>query len=208
MIGWMSNWQDAMLVPASIRRGMFSPPHKLSLKRTEHGDRLVQQPIHELQNLRAEHDHWRVEIIQPESNLLKDNQGLEIVTEFQIAKDVKFFDFRVRVGVNEYRIISYSVEDEALILDRAHSGEAIFHGAFAAIHSAKLTPINNVIHLHIFIDTLSVEAFVYDGLVVLMNCIFPSPQSYGLEFFTEGGQVVVILPDVYQLNPAKFQVAN
>ncbi len=205
MVGWMSNWQYANLVPASTWRGMFTIPRELSLKQTEHGIRLVHQPIRELQSLRAEHHHWQAEIVKPESNLLKDihGQALEIVAEFQVAKDVKRFGFRVRVGMDEHTTINYSVEDESLNLDRTHSGEVTFHNAFAGVHSVKLTPINHVIRLHIFVDSPSVEVFANDGLIVLTDCVFPSPQSNGLELFAEGGQVIVNSLDVYQLNSAK-----
>ena len=130
------------------------------------------------------------------------------MAEFQIAKDAKSFGFRVRVGVDEHTIVSYSVEDETLSLDRTGSGEATFHNAFAAVHSAKLTPINNVIRLHIFVDSSSVEVFANDGLIVLTDCIFPSAQSNGLELFAEGGQVVLNSLDVYQLDSARFQVVE
>lgn len=210
MLGWMSNWQYAREVPSDGWRGMFSVPSELSLKQTEHGIRLIQQPIRELQSLRAEHRHWQAETIQPEVNLLKAFQGqaLEIVTEFQVSKDVKSFGFRVRVGVDEHTAIRYSVEDETLNLDRTRSGEVTFHDAFAGVHSAKLTPIKNVIRLHIFVDSSSVEVFANGGLVVLTDCIFPSPQSNGLELFAEGGQVIVNSLDVYRLNSAKFQVVT
>ena len=210
MVGWMSNWQYANLVPASTWRGMFSLPRELSLKQTEYGTRLVQQPIRELQSLRAEHRHWQAETIQPEDNLLKDihGQALEIVAEFQVSKDVRSFGFRVRVGVDEHTTISYSVEDETLSLDRTRSGEVTFHDAFAGVHSVKLTPINHVIRLHIFVDSSSVEVFANNGLVVLTDCIFPSPQSNGLELFAEDGQVIVNSLDVYQLNSAEFQAAK
>jgi sucrose-6-phosphate hydrolase SacC (GH32 family) len=50
-----------------------------------------------------------------------------------------------------------------------------------------LTPINNVIHLHIFVDLSPTEVFANNGLAVLTDCIFPSDQSKGLELDAEGG---------------------
>jgi sucrose-6-phosphate hydrolase SacC (GH32 family) len=47
-----------------------------------------------------------------------------------------------------------------------------------------------------------------DGPSVLTDCIFPSLQNNGLDLFAEGGQVIVNLLDVYQINSAKFQVAK
>lgn len=206
MIGWMSNWQYAALTPTSTWRGAFSIPRELSLTKAENGIRLAHKPISELQHLRNEHYHWQSEIIQPESNLLEEIYGkaLEIMAEFQITSDVKCFGFHVRVGTDEYTDVSYTVEDKTLCLDRAHSGKVDFADGFAAVHFAELSPIDNVIRLHLFIDSSSIEVFANDGLVVLTDCIFPSDQSQGLEIFAVGGPVTLNSLDVYHLNAAKF----
>jgi fructan beta-fructosidase len=206
MIGWMSNWQYAVSTPTETWRGAFSLIREVSLIKTENGIRLAHKPISELQHLRNEHYHWQSEIIQPESNLLEEIYGkaLEIMAEFQIASDVKCFGFRVRAGADEHTDVSYIVEDKTLRLNRAHSGKVDFADIFAAVHSAELPPIDNVIRLHLFIDSSSIEVFANDGLVVFSDCIFPSDQSQGLQLFAEGGSVTLNSLDVYQLNPAKF----
>ena len=210
MVGWMSNWQYAALVPTTTWRGVFSIPRELSLTRTENGIRLVHKPIHELQNLRNKHYHWKSETIQPESNLLDGIHGeaLEIEAEFQITNDAKNFGFRVRAGADECTVISYMVHEKTLHLDRTRSGKVDFKDGFAAVHSADLLPINNIIRLHLFVDSSSIEVFANDGLIVLTDCIFPSAQSKGLELFAEGGQVILNSLDVYQLEPAKLQVVD
>ncbi len=210
MLGWMNNWQYANLIPTSSWRGTFSLIRELSLIHTEQGIRLIQKPIPETQTLRGGYDHWQNEIIKPGTNLLTDIRGksLEIVAEFQITNDIDCFGFRVRVGQSEQTTISYKVKDKTLYVDRTRSGQVDFKEGFARIHSADLLPINNIIRLHIFVDASSVEVFANDGLVAFSECIFPSEQSQGIELFAESGEIHLNSLDIYQLNPAKFLIAE
>lgn len=206
MLGWMSNWQYANLIPTASWRGMFSLIRELALIRTENDIRLIHKPIPEMQNLRSGHAHWRNEMIKPDTNLLADIRGksLEMIAEFQITSDVDGFGFRVHTGQGEQTTLSYKVKDKQLLVDRTSSGQVDFKEGFAKIHSADLSSINNAIRLHLFIDAASVEVFANEGLVVFSECIFPSEQSQGLELFVEGGDIRLNSLDVYQLNPAKF----
>ncbi len=206
MVGWMSNWQYANVIPTSTWRGVFSIPRELSLAQTANGIRLVHKPASELEKLRNTHHYWQSTVIQSDSNLLDGIQAkaLEIRAEFQITNDVKCFGFHVRMGMDERTAISYMVEEKTLQVDRTHSGKVDFADAFAAIHSVELQPIDNIISLHIFVDSSSIEVFANDGLVVLTDLIFPSDHSQGLELFAEGGQIILNSLDIYQLDPATF----
>lgn len=207
MIGWMNNWQYARLLPATDWRGMFSVIRECSLMRTEQGIRLMQRPIPELQSLRGEHKHWQDEVIQPGTNLLADVRGtsLEVIAEFELTGKIDHFGFRVRLGENENTIIAYIVKEQKLVVDRTHSGEVDFHEAFPRIHSADLSPFNERIGLHILLDSSSIEVFANDGLVTFTECVFPSEQSQGLELFAEGGTVLLVSLDIFQLGSATFK---
>jgi fructan beta-fructosidase len=210
MIGWMNNWQYATLIPTSGWRGTFSIIRELSLARTENGICLIQKPISEMQTLQRKHYHWQDEVIKPDTNLLASFRGesLEVVAEFQIINDVDCFGFRVRVGQGEHTTISYIVKDKTLLVDRTHSGRVDFKDGYAQIHSADISPINDIVRLHIFVDCSSVEVFANDGLVIFSECILPSEQSQGLELFAEGGFFILNSLYIYQLNPAKFYISR
>jgi len=207
MIGWMNNWGYARLIPATTWRGMFSVIREISLTQTNAGIRLIQKPLTELESLHNEYDHWEDEIIRPDTNLLADVHGesLEIIAEFKLNKDVECFGFRLRVGSNEYTEICYSVKNQTLTVDRTKSGEVGFHENFPRVHSAYLSPINDNIKLHIFIDVSSIEVFADDGLITFTECIFPDEQSQGLELFTEGGNITLNSLDIFKLNSAIFR---
>jgi len=207
MLGWMNNWQYANLIPTLGWRGSFSLIRELSLKRTQNGVRLIHQPISETQTLRGKHDRWQKEIIQPGRNVLENinSKTLEIIAEFQITEVVECFGFRVRVSQSEHTTIGYKPKNKTLFVDRTHAGQVDFKDGFASMHSAELSPINDLLRLHIFVDSSSVEVFANDGLVVFTECIFPAEQSQGLELFAVGGNVILTALDIYHLDPATFQ---
>ena len=210
MIGWMSNWQYANLTPTSTWRGSFSTPRELSLAQTRNGIRLVQNAIPELQSLRGTHTHRQDEIIHPNNDLTDTVRAdaFEIEVEFQLTANVKHFGICLRVGAGEETIISYSVAEQTLTLDRIHSGQVNFAENFARAHSTPLAPVNDIIRLHVFVDSTSVEVFANGGLTVLTECIFPSSQNRGMKIFTDGGPIRMNRFDMYQLNPAKFLITE
>jgi len=210
MIGWMNNWPYARLIPESGWRGSFSVIREAALTRGTNGIRLLHRPVDELQSLRSGHFQWRNETIEPGINVLDDVRGesLEIVAEFQISHEVDSFGLRVRVGRDEQTTIGYNVKEAQLYVDRTCSGQVDFHEDFARIHTAGLSPIDDVIRLHVFVDSISVEVFANDGLVVFSECIFPNEKSQALELFVEGGKVVLHSLEIYPLKPATFQTAG
>ncbi len=210
MIAWMNNWQYARLIPSFGWRGVFSVIRQEALIRTENGIRLVHKPIPELQKLRGGQYHWRDKMIQPETNLLADLHGssLEILAEFKITHDIGCFGFRVHVGKNEHTTVCYKMNEQKLYVDRAHSGIVDFKDGFAGIHSAALAPIDGIIRLHIFVDSLSVEVFANDGLITFTESIFPREDSQGIELFVEECDVLVNSLDIFELNPASFEATE
>ena len=201
MLGWMSNWQYAREVSSDGWRGMFSVPRELSLTATANGVRLVHKPIPELEVLRVKGHHWQNRIVQPGENLLAGLTGeaFEIIAEFQVQSSVNSFGLHVRQGGEERTTIGYNSRSQEVFIDRTRSGQSAFKESFAAVHSASLEPQNGIVRLHIFMDRCSVEVFANDGIITLSDLIYPSPQSLGLEFFTEDSDVFIKSLDVYSM---------
>jgi fructan beta-fructosidase len=210
MLGWMSNWQYANVTPSTTWRGMLSLPRELSLTRTTAGNRLVQQPIPEMKNLRCEHRHWQQETLFSKKNLLSDFHGhsLEIHADFQVGQDCDDFGFRVRIGDNDETSITYNPGNQKIFLDRTRSGKSDFYSGFPCIHTADLSPVNGRLLIHIYIDQYSVEVFANNGLVTMSDSIFPSQRSLGIELFSNGGKLQLNNLDFYTLKNAKNLVDN
>jgi fructan beta-fructosidase len=201
MLGWMSNWRYANLVPAEGWRGMFSLPRELTLSKTERGIRLAQQPIREIESHRGENFHWRGQTLVPGENLLAEMRGdcLEILADLAPDPSVTRFGLRLRVGADEATVLVCDMAARTLSLDRAHSGQVNFADGFAALHSAPLPMDGAEVNLRILLDGSCLEVFAGHGLVTLTDSIFPSPESQGLELFVEGGSLRVRQFDLYSL---------
>lgn len=206
LIAWMNNWDYARLIPSNGTRGVFSLIREVSLKQTKQGIRLFHRPIPELQLLRSKHFHWEDVSILPNTNLLRGIQGhlLEVIAEFKINSNVDCFGLRVHVGLNEHTSVIYNVKEQQLHVDRSHSGTVDFQDSFAAVHVAPLSPVDDTIRLHIFVDRTSIEVFANDGVITFTESIFPSEESQGLEIFTEGGEILLKSLNIFKLNSTTF----
>jgi sucrose-6-phosphate hydrolase SacC (GH32 family) len=208
MVGWMINWQYAPVLPTIVWKGALSLIRELSLKETQEGIRLIQQPLAEYKSLRRKSYHWQQEILTPDKNQfleIKDN-CLEILAEFEITSGIEQLGFHVGMGEVERATIGYLPREQRIFVDRSHCGLVDFHQEFGRVHSAPLAPIENRIHLHIFIDRCSVEIFANDGLEVITDCILPSTVCTKLAIFSEGENALLNALDVYQLSSACYSV--
>ncbi len=209
-VAWMNNWQYAREIPTLGWRGLMSVPRQLSLKDTPRGPRLIQQPVSELASLRGEVFYWGDKIVHPQTNLLADLHGdcLEIIAEFRIIKETDQFGLRLGVGDGCRTTIAYSVAEQKVRVGRAFSGVTQFNPNFARLHSAPLTPENNLVRLQILFDRSALEVFVNDGLLTFSELIFPLEGHGGLEVFAVGGAVVLNSIKIYRLKPAQFHLTG
>ncbi|PGY15939.1 glycoside hydrolase family 32 protein [Bacillus sp. AFS031507] len=199
-IGWMSNWQYANVTPTIEWRSAMTIPRVLELKKTEDGIRLVQNPVHELQDIRDGKILIQNEVVVPGKNLLENvnSNTFEIIAEFEIGTAAEF-GFKVCKGANEETIIGFDVENQTLFVDRTNTGEAAFHEAFAGKHECYLLPENNKITLHVFVDQSSVELFGNDGKSVITDLIFPNQENKQLELYVKNGKVKLHSLELYSL---------
>jgi len=206
MIGWQNNWQYARVIPTTTWRGVFSLPREVLLKKTLEGIRLFQQPAAEVLSQRGEHCSFHDVIVVPGTNLLGHLHGdtFEISAVFQTNAQAECFGFRLRVGDGEQTTVGYIMTDQAVFVDRLHSGQTNFEKGFARIHSARMEPVDGIVHLQIFLDRSCIEVFGNDGEVTIADIIFPAEQSQGIELFSRGGEVLLHQLDVYEMMPANI----
>ncbi|MCA9771207.1 MAG: glycoside hydrolase family 32 protein [Myxococcales bacterium] len=200
-IAWMSDWRYALAVPTTPWRGAMTIPREVGLARRDGHTVLVQQPAAELKALRhrriASERNRRVE---DRSSLLDGIQGdtLEIVAAIR-PEGATRVGLRVRVGEGEATTIGYDVSAGRLYVDRRNAGTSAFNPAFAARHEALMPLRDGLLDLRVFVDWSSVEVFADGGAVVLTDLIFPSPESRGLELFSEGGAATVVSVEVHEV---------
>ena len=74
-------------------------------------------------------------------------------------------------STNAHCTVAYDAADEVLTLDRSGAQLGTLPAAFAAVHRARVPPIDGHIDLDMLVDWGSVEVFVNDGRVVLTDLI-------------------------------------
>jgi fructan beta-fructosidase len=198
-LGWMNNWQYAAQTPTSPWRGAMSIPRTIGLKRFSSGLELVQQPVRELEKLRGKHHRFTDLQLEAGSKILEiRGERLEIIAEFKL-ETASEFGLKVRVGPNNESIVGYNSSSQELFVDRRKSGQIDFSEHFTGRHSGPLPPEDGLLHLHIFVDSCSLEVFGNQGRTVITDLIFPESNATGLELFVTDGGVQLFSLNVWEL---------
>lgn len=211
-IGWLNNWRYANKTPASTWRGGFSIPREVGLVETSDGIRVTQKPIHELEKLRVDDMQSRNEWIRADGGVCPNIQAaaFEMFAELQLGERsaATRWGLRVRSGLEEWSTISYDITSRELAFDRTRSGQVDFSEVFPAVHTARLESVNGKISLRVFVDRTVIEVFANEGLLVFTEQIFPTGETFTLEFFADGEDVVLRSLDVHELNRARFSTTE
>jgi fructan beta-fructosidase len=201
-LAWMNNWEYAQDIPTSPWRSAQTIPRSVHVRTIDGQPRLVQRPVEELQQLRANPVQLEGRTIEPGMTSLAEDgisgQTLEIVAEFEPG-DAETVGLAVRAGENERTIVGYDAATDSVFVDRTSSGVVDFHEAFASRDAAPLAPQDGRVKLHMFVDRSSVEVFANDGARVLTHRIFPSPESDGVSLVAEGGPAQLVRLDAWSL---------
>jgi fructan beta-fructosidase len=158
-------------------------PCDLILRSFPQGLRICRLPIAEIKSLYEEQHVWKVLMVKPGANPLKDISG-------------ELFDIRLQAEVGG-----------ATTFGIKWRGAAVTYGAGketlnALGREAKVPAVSGGITLRILIDRTSIEVFANDGKVSMSSCYLPKPDSTGLEFFVEGGDLKTLSMTVNELTSA------
>ena len=162
LIGWMSNWNYANVVPTEKWRSAMTVPRELSLvKQASNSNEflLVSKPVMEMKNAFAE-------IISKE-NLIPNRIDL---------KNLKVTDFEIILSntLNEKLIVGYHADKKQFYIDRTKAGVSNFNEGFAAVAVApRLSSATNM-DMSILLDKTSIELFADGGLSVMTALFFPT----------------------------------
>jgi fructan beta-fructosidase len=161
MIGWMSNWLYANVVPTENWRSAMTVPRTLELIKKGGDFFVASKPVKELEKLRSSTETAKGENIALSEELV----------ELELTPKANDFSIEFSNAANEKVIISKI--GDILTFDRSQSGKMDFSGDFGKIHQA---PIANekIESIRIFLDRSSLELFVNGGELVLTEILFPN----------------------------------
>lgn len=200
-LGWMSNWQYANNVPTTQYRSANTLARDLTLYRTGGELYLKSKPSPEIKKARAEEKKistFEVKGNYEVASLLADNKGAYEIEMTIENKGTSKIDFSLMNEKGEKVAMYYDVVRKQFVMDRSASGIVGFSRDFPAV---TVAPVRNTdqIHLRLFIDRSSVEAFGEDGEYVMTNLVFPAEPYNRMVFSSDKGSYIVKSMNVYRL---------
>lgn len=200
-LGWMSNWQYANNVPTTQYRSANTLARDLTLYRVGGELYLKSKPSPEIKKARAEEKKiptFEVKGNYEVASLLADNKGAYEIEMTIENKGTSKIDFSLMNEKGEKIAMYYDVVRKQFVMDRSASGIVGFSRDFPAV---TVAPVRNTdqIHLRLFIDRSSVEAFGEDGEYVMTNLVFPAEPYNRMVFSSDKGSYIVKSMNVYRL---------
>lgn len=200
-LGWMSNWQYANNVPTTQYRSTNTIARDLTLYKVDEELYLRSKPSAEIEKARGKKINlpaFKVSGIHEVESLLTDNNGayeLDMIIENAGSSKIAF---SLVNGKGEKVSMYYDVVRKQFVMDRSVSGVVDFSRDFPAV---TVAPVDNTdtIHLRLFVDRSSIEAFGEDGKYVMTNLVFPAEPYNKLIFESEENGYTVKSLDVYRL---------
>lgn len=168
LIGWMSNWNYANLVPTEKWRSALTVPRELNLvqafansntKNVVNDYMLVSNPVKEL-------NASFIKIISKE-NLVPNKIELADLK-------VNAIEIELSNDYNEKLFIGYDAVKKQFYIDRTNAGISNFHEGFAARPTAPRLTTHTLMDLTILLDKTSVELFADGGRTVMTALFFPT----------------------------------
>ena len=200
-LGWMSNWQYANNVPTTQYRSANTLARDLTLYRAGGELYLKSKPSPEIKKARAEEKKistFEVKGNYEVASLLADNKGAYEIEMTIENKGTSKIDFSLMNEKGEKVAMYYDVVRKQFVMDRSASGIVGFSRDVPAV---TVAPVRNTdqIHLRLFIDRSSVEAFGEDGEYVMTNLVFPAEPYNRMVFSSDKGSYIVKSMNVYRL---------
>lgn len=205
MISWMANWGYANQMPTDPWNGTFTLCYELTLKKTEKGIRLFQNPVKEYESLRGEPlvEVKDAVISEKGENLLAGcrSDQFELIAHLKPEKGVSEVGFKLLQGTVYEMVVKYNPKTSTLTLDRGNVSD-VKPGSYASAARSTYTVTKNAdgsIDLRIFVDWNSIEVIVGKGDIYAAQILFPDYASIGMESYSKGGNTTADIT-VYPLD--------
>lgn len=189
MIAWMQNWDTTGGCPAGAKWfGQMTTPRELTIR----NDRLVQNPIRELEKLRGRRVAYKNVPVHEEVSLTGVyGRVVDMTVTIKPGDDKGYERFRVKFakGSQHYCTVSYRPGTSTLRLSRTHAG---FNRDFVHERKCMVRNQDGEIKLRIILDRFSAEVFVNDGEQALTMTFYTPQTAEGISFECTGNALVSV----------------
>ncbi|ANI88448.1 glycoside hydrolase [Arachidicoccus ginsenosidimutans] len=196
LIGW--------LVPGNTAtnpwRGQMSIPRDLSLRNTNEGLRLFQQPASIIRktlsalsagrNNTWKHIRINNKILMPTGIEKYTGNAYWAEATFDVKKTSKAGINIAEDTTNNHKIaVGYDVNKQLLYIDFGVAGKR-YKSVENILQTAPLKSINGKVKIQILLDKSSLEVFGNDGEKVISAMLYPTANETGISLFSEGKATV------------------
>ncbi len=192
VIGWMSNWQYAVIVPTTQFRSANTLPRDLSLFKGDDGEIYLRTvPSPETLALRDKPSLSKRSVGIDKSAttfaLPRQNSGvceIELTIDPRKAEKV---NLTLTNAEGDETLLTYNVAEATFSMNREKSGLTDFSEEFPATTTAPtFAKAGSDLKLRMFIDTSSIEIFGNDGKFAMTNLVFPTSPYTTLKATADG----------------------
>jgi fructan beta-fructosidase len=203
LIGWMMQGK----AETHPWKGQMSIPRDLSLRQTNEGLRLIQQPTSVITNNRSA---LAGQPVVDKKDLSIDNKELTLKPSSGNAYWIKA-EWDVPTGTKAgFKIagkaeIGYDPANHQLYIKGTSAEQATIDLSSSSVTSGSSATAgsSNLIHLEILLDKSSLEIFVNNGEKVLTTHVYPDAGNSGLSAFSTGGRSTLKSLKIWDLSKVK-----
>lgn len=185
MIAWMQSWERNIPSDRFGYAGMMTIPRELTIK----NNRLIQNPVHEIEDYRSNKVEYKNVKINGEVKLDNiEGNCIDLIIEIPKA-DYTTFKIKLLKNKDYETVLSYDPKDKVLIFDRSNSGSGI--NALNTT-SMKVESSNEQIKFRLLMDLYSVEVFVNDGEYAMTSTVYAPENAREISFYADNSTHVNI----------------
>ncbi|GAA4466489.1 glycoside hydrolase family 32 protein [Nibrella saemangeumensis] len=174
LMGWMSNWQYAQVVPTSAWRSATTVPRELGLTEVNKELYLTSAPVKELDALNGKTIRLNNISVKGQYDLTAKTGGPSGLFKLTLSAAATQ-DFAI-VLANEQGnelVLGYDKAANQYYIDRSKAGKTAFEKGFGKRHTAPRLSTDGSVSLTLLADVASVELFADNGLTVMTDIFFP-----------------------------------
>lgn len=171
LIGWMSNWNYANVVPTKEWRSANTLPRELGIEKVNGHFYVTAKPVKELNKIISK----TVSLVNVNANNYTVAANIKVPFGIEVEADAaETFAFNFSNVAGEKLVAGFDKTSNQFYIDRSHAGKADFNKDFAGKFWSPRINTSAKIKFTIVVDAASIELFADDGLTVMTAVFFPS----------------------------------
>lgn len=200
-IGWMSNWNYAMVTPTEKWRSAMTVPRTLHLLSDGAGWLVASKPVEELQKLLSNEKVITQQLYFGYSYWTEHIQSPQYLLDFEFTRTEQGQNWEIDLfnHLDEHVRIAYDFQTKTFSIDRTASLQTGFSEAFSGVHTAFFDPVADKLKVQLWVDASSIELFVNEGELVMTEQYFTTNPLNQVKFDTKD-QALLVQGRIAQVN--------